>query len=136
MAWMQSLIRLADLEVETLQKRLKDIGDRRCAIEAVLAELAQESRAETVYAQLNAEAGWYLIGFREGWKLRDAKAKADLKACKLEEQGARDALSRAFEAQKKYENLAEAERVAASKQAAKREGAALDELALRRAGTR
>ena len=33
--WMGSLVRLADLEVETLQKRLRDIADRRLAVELV-----------------------------------------------------------------------------------------------------
>ena len=134
--WMASLIKLADLEVETLQKRLRDIADRRSAIELVLESLAMEGREETARATLDASASWYLVGFREGLKARRAKAEADLKACAMEEAGARDALATAFEAQKKYETLAETARVAALRQVAKLETAALDELALRRTGTR
>ena len=134
--WMASLIKLADLEVETLQKRLRDIADRRGAIELVLESLALEGREETARATLDAAAGWYLVGFREGLKARRAKSEADLKACAMEETGARDALSRAFEEQKKYEMLAETARVTAIRKVARLETAALDELALRRTGTR
>ena len=136
MSWMESLIKLADLEVETLQKRLKDIADRRAALELVLTCLDDEAQAETARAGLDAQAGWYLIGFREGWKQRRIKAESELKACQMEERGARDALSAAFEQQKKYEMLAETARLKASKDASRREGLALDELALRRTGAR
>ena len=114
--WMGSLVRLADLEVETLQKRLRDIADRSCAVELVLESLDQEAREETARATADAAAGWY-----------------DLRALQLEEAGARDALSRAFEEQKKYEHLAEAARLAAARASGRREAAALDEIALRRA---
>ena len=134
--WMASLIKLADLEVETLQKRLRDIADRRAANELVLESLVMEAREENARATLDASAGWYLVGFREGLKVRRAKAEGDLKACVLEEAGARDALSRAFEEQKKYETLAETARLVAVRKVAKLETAALDELALRRTGTR
>jgi flagellar FliJ protein len=49
----------------------------------------------------------------------------------MEEQGARDALIHAFEELKKVEHVAETARVAASKEAARRETAALDEMAQR-----
>ena len=133
--WLGSLIRLADLEVETLQKRLRDIADRRCAIELVLQSLEMEGREESARATVDAAAGWYLVGFREEMKARRARAEADLKACALEEAGARDALTRAFEEQKKYEMLAETSRLTAARTTAKLEMAALDELALRRTGT-
>ena len=51
----------------------------------------------------------------------------------MEEQGARDALSEAFEALKKYEQVAESARLAQVKEALRRETAALDELGLRKA---
>jgi flagellar protein FliJ len=133
---MGSLIRLADLEVETLQKRLRDIADRRAAVELVLESLELEGREESARATLDASAGWYLVGFREGLRARRARAEADLRALASEEAGARDALSRAYEEQKKYEHLAEAARVVAVRKAARIEAAALDELALRRTGTR
>ena len=54
----------------------------------------------------------------------------------MEAAGARDAPSRAFEEQKKYEMLAENARAGAARKVARLETAALDELALRRTGTR
>jgi len=134
MSWMESLIRMAELEVETLQKRLKEIADRREATLKSLELLQQEANAEAGHARKSAEAGWYMAGFREGVKQRRAKLAAELRAIAQEEQGARDALASAFEEQKKYEKLSENARLAAAKTLAKRETAELDELALRRAG--
>jgi flagellar FliJ protein len=51
----------------------------------------------------------------------------------LEERGARDALAQAFEEQKKYEQIAEQQRLLGLKEEARQETAALDELGLRRA---
>ncbi len=134
MSWIQSLIRMAELEVETLQKRLKEIGDRRDAVLRTLELMQQEANAEAAQARQSAEAGWYMAGFRESMKQRRAKLAGDLRGIAQEEQGARDALAFAFEEQKKYEKLAENARLAAAKTAAKLETAELDELALRRAG--
>ena len=133
MKWAQSLIRIADYEIEALRKRVAEVADRRIACELVLESLAREAEAETERARSDAEAGWYLVGFRDGWKLRHAKATADLAAVRIEEQGARDALTRAFEELKKVEHVAEAARVAAAKVAAAKDAAAMDEIALRRA---
>jgi flagellar FliJ protein len=135
MKWAQSLIRITEFEVEGLQKRLREIADRRVAIELVIAALEAEAEAETRSARANAEAGWYLVGFREGWKIRRAKVEADLQACEMEEAGVRDALGEAFETQKKYEQVLEAALKAQAAEAARRENAALDEVALRQ-GTR
>ncbi len=134
MSWIQSLIRMAELEVETLQKRLKEIADRRDAILKTLELLQQEANAEATQARNSAEAGWYMAGFREGVKQRRAKLAGELRGIAQEEQGARDALALAFEEQKKYEKLADNARLVAAKTLAKRETAELDELALRRAG--
>jgi len=130
---MGSLIRISTHEVEALQKRLADIVDRRTGAELKLAFLEAEGEAEMQNARADAEAGWYMAGFREGLRQRKAAAQAALDALAMEEEGARDALAEAFEALKKYEHLAEASRVAARKEAGRRETAALDELGLRRA---
>jgi hypothetical protein len=136
MTWIQSLIRLADLEIEQLQKRAKEVGDRRVAIEMVLAALEVEAADEAAHAQNDATAGFYMAAFREGWKLRKAKAQSQLAVVKLEEQGVRDALIQAFEGQKKYENVAESERAAKTKVMDRRDSAELDEIAMRKTGTR
>ncbi len=133
MSWAQSLIRIADYEVELLQKRLADIADRRVAMEMRAASLEAEAVAEAEEARRNAEACFYHAGFLQGWRARKDKLAAELGELEAEEEGARDALSHAFEELKKYEQIAEGQQVAARKTAAKRETAEMDELGLRKA---
>jgi|SRR5215217_841418 len=133
---MGSLIRISTHEVETLQKRLADIVDRRTHCELRLVVIEAEGESELQRARGDAEAGWYLIGFREGLKQRKAAVQAEIDVIALEEAGARDALGEAFEALKKYEHVQTAHRTVARKEADRRETAALDELGLRRASAR
>ncbi|MFZ5720762.1 MAG: flagellar export protein FliJ [Pseudomonadota bacterium] len=132
MAWAESLIKLSTYEAEVLQKRLAEIVDRRVAAELKLAMLEAEGEAEAAFMAQEAAAGIYRAGFFEGLKIRKAKAQAEIDAILIEETGARDALAEAFEAQKKYEHIAENMRLAARKEVGRRENAALDELGLRR----
>jgi flagellar FliJ protein len=132
MKWAKSLIRISNHEVETLQKRLADIVARRWAIKAQIDAIEAELSAEAQAAVSNAEAGLYLIGFREGAKLRRERLEAGLRELDAEELGARDALTEAFEALKKYENVVETARVVARKEEGRRETAMLDELGLRK----
>jgi flagellar FliJ protein len=127
-----SLIRISNYQVEVLQKRLAEIVERRSSAEIGLAILEAECQAETEHAQQNAGAGWYLIGYRQGLKLRMDAVQANIDACLAEEAGARDALAEAFEALKKYEQVEANAKAAAVKLQAKIETAALDELGLRR----
>jgi flagellar FliJ protein len=132
MSWAHSLIKIATYEVETRQKRLADIVERRRNLEIQLAVLHAEGEAEAKRAGQDSEAGWYHIGYAAGLRVRKAALEAEIDAVGVEELGARDALSQAFEEQKKYEQVAESARVAGVKETAKRETAALDELGLRR----
>ena len=132
MAWTDSLIRLSNYEIEALRKRLAGILDQQNHLRQRLAALDAEAARETTHAKQDAEAGWYLIGFREGWKLRRAAIEAELRTLAVEEQGARDALIEAFEGLKKVEKTAEGMAAAKAKDAAHRETQAMDEQALRR----
>ena len=132
MKWAHSLIRISNYEVEMLQKRLAEVVDRRTALDMRLAALAAEEESEQRHADQNAEARIYLAGFRQGVAIRRDKLRRELAAVMLEEQGARDALSEAFEALKKFEKVAETYRLAEEAEEKKRETAALDELGLRR----
>ena len=134
MSWADSLIKLAGYEVETLQKRLNEIVERRVQAEMKLVLLEAEGEAEAAHARYDAEAGWYQIGFLDGLRLRKANVQIEIDRILLEENGARDALALAFEEQKKYEQVAENMRLVRVKEQARRETAALDELGLRRAG--
>lgn len=132
MSWAQSLIKLSSYEAEVLQKRLSEIVDRRVAAELKLAMLEAEGEAEAAFSAQEAAAGIYRAGFMEGLRLRKAKAQTDIDVILIEEQGARDALGEAFEAQKKYEQIAENIAVGQRKEQGRRDSAALDELGLRK----
>ena len=131
-AWAQSLIRISNYEVETLQKRLAEIAERRAGAEVRIAVLDAEAEAERDRARVDAEAGMMLGAYLNGWKSRKAKAEGDLTVLDAEEAGARDALTGAFEELKKFEHVAEMTRLNAIIAAGKRETAAFDEMGLRR----
>ena len=133
MSWRESLVRLANYEVEQLRKRLAAILDRRAAAEMALEALHAEAERERHRAAVDAEAGWYRLGYLEGWRARRDAGAAEILALAAEETGARDALAGAFEDLKKYEQLEESARVLAVKEEARKETAALDELGMRRA---
>ena len=131
-AWAQSLIRISNYEVETLQKRLAEITARRASAEMRLAVLEAEAEIEQDRARQDADAAMMLQAYLKGWKLRKGAAEADVVVIDAEEEGARDALTGAFEELKKFEHVAEMTRLNAVIAAGKRETAAFDELGLRR----
>lgn len=131
-AWAQSLIRISNYEVETLQKRLAEIAERRAGAEVRIAVLEAEAEAERDRARVDAEAGMMLGAYLNGWKARKAQAEGDLSLLDAEEAGARDALTGAFEELKKFEHVAETTRLNQLIALAKRETAAFDELGLRK----
>jgi flagellar FliJ protein len=132
MSWTASLIKLRKFEIDELRKRLGAILDRRAELDAALVALGEEAAREDAHARSHAEAGFYLIGFREGWKQRRARVEAELRTLAVEEQGTRDALSEAFEGLKTVEQVADSMAATEAKALAQRETQALDELALRR----
>lgn len=133
MSWAQSLIKLSAYEAEVLQRRLAEIVERRVAAELRRVMLEAEGDAEAAFSADEAAAGIYRAGFLEGLRLRKARVQSEIDDILLEEQGARDVLADAFEAQKKYEHIAENMRQTEVRKVARQETAALDELGLRRA---
>lgn len=133
-AWAQSLIRISNYEVETLQKRLAEITARRASAEMRLAVLDAEAEVEQERARQDADAAMLLQAYLNGWKLRKSAAQTDVAEIDAEEVGARDALTGAFEELKKFEHVAETTRLNAMIAAGKRETAAFDEMGLRRRG--
>ncbi len=131
-AWAQSLIRISTYEVETLQKRLAEITARRASAEMRLAVLDAEVEVERERARADADAGILLQAYLNGWKMRKSAAEGDVVALEAEEDGARDALTGAFEELKKFEHVAETTRLNAVIAANKRETARFDEMGLRR----
>ena len=133
MSWSESLIKLAAYEVESRQQQLAEIARRLAHAETRLALLHAEGEAEAARASEDAQAGWYHAGYAEGLRIRKAALQAEIDAILAEERGARDALALAFEEQKKYEQVAQNARVAAAKEAGRRETAVLDELGMQQA---
>ncbi len=131
-AWAQSLIRISNYEVETLQKRLAEITARRASAEMRLAVLSAEVEVEQERARADAEARLLLDAYMSGWKVRRAVAESSVAELDAEEAGARDALTSAFEELKKFEHVAETTRLNALIAAGRRETARYDELGLRR----
>ena len=131
-AWAQSLIRISNYEVETLQKRLAEITARRASAEMRIAVLEAEAEIEQERARDDVDAAMMLQAYLSGWKTRKAAAEGALETLEAEEAGARDALTGAFEELKKFEHVAETTRLNRLVELAKRETAAFDELGLRR----
>ena len=133
MRWADQLIKLSNFELELLQIRLAEVVERRQRAELKLVVLIAEGEAESEFARGDPEAAGGLAAFREGLKLRKAAAQRDIDLALVEEAGARDALTEAFETLKKYEQVAENNRVTVARETARRETVALDEIGLRRA---
>jgi flagellar FliJ protein len=131
MSWADSLTKLSGYEVETLQKRLAEIGDRRRDAEMRLAMLFAQGDAEI--AATDPAATGDLLRFLEALKARKQRVQSEIEIIMAEESGARDALAQAFEEQKKYEHLAEQARLLELKKQGRLEAAAMDELGLRKA---
>ena len=131
-AWAQSLIRISNYEVETLQKRLAEVAARKAEAEMRVAVLNAEVEIERQNARLDPSSGMMLQAYLKGWALKRADAEGVVAAVSAEEEGARDALTSAFEELKKFEHVAETTRLNKLLAAAKRETAAFDEMGLRR----
>ncbi|RZI98548.1 MAG: flagellar export protein FliJ [Brevundimonas sp.] len=131
-AWAQSLIRISNYEVETLQKRLAEITARKSDAEMRAAMLEAEAEGERDRARQDAVAGMMLGAYLDGWKLKKSAVEAHIADIGAEEEGARDALTGAFEELKKFEHVAETTRLNAIIAAGKRETAAFDGMGLRR----
>jgi len=131
-AWAQSLIRISNYEVETLQKRLAEVAARKAEAEMRVAVLDAEVEIERQNARLDPSSGMMLQAYLKGWALKRANAEGVVAAVSAEEEGARDALTSAFEELKKFEHVAETTRLNRLIAAAKRETAAFDEMGLRR----
>ncbi len=136
MRWADQLIKLSNFELELLQTRLSLIVERRERAEMKLVVLTAEGDSESAFARTDPEAARSLAAFREGLKLRKEAAQRDIDLALVEERGARDALAEAFETLKKYELVAQNNRIAVAKETTRRENAVLDEMGLRRAAGR
>ena len=67
-AWAQSLIRISNYEVETLQKRLAEISARKAEAEMCVAVLDAEAEVERDNARHDSSSGMMLQAYLNGWK--------------------------------------------------------------------
>lgn len=134
MSWEKSLIRIAGYDVEVRQKRLAEVVSRREAAEMRLVMLDAEMEAEAAFIRSRPEATFHQAAYLAGCKARRLDILAEIDLILAEEAGARDALAEAFEAQKKYEHVADGMARRRVREAARRETAELDELGVRQAG--
>jgi flagellar FliJ protein len=106
MKWADSLIRIAKHEVETLQKRVGEITERRMGCERRLQAMHAEAADEAERARSDPDAGWYQAGYMKGWRVMREQLTQQIAVLAVEESGARDALAKAFEELKKFEHVA------------------------------
>jgi len=133
-SWEKSLIRIAGYDVEIRQKRLAEVVLRREAAEMRLLMIDAEQEAEAAYIRSRPEAAFHQSAYLAACKARRLNILAEIDLILAEESGARDALAEAFEAQKKYEHVADGMARSRLREAARRETAELDELGVRQAG--
>jgi flagellar FliJ protein len=98
-----------------------------------LAALHAEGEAEQAAAAQDPQHGWRIVSYMDALRVRMDLVSQDLHLVQMEEQGARDALAKAFETQKKYEHVAEQAEILALKKVGRLENAQMDELGLRKA---
>ena len=73
--WAQSLIRISNYEVETLQKRLAEVAARKAEAEMRVAVLDAEVEIERQNARLDPTSGMMLQAYLKGWALKRADAE-------------------------------------------------------------
>ena len=88
-AWAQSLIRISNYEVETLQKRLAEVAARKAEAEMRVAVLDAEVEIERQNARLDPASGMMLQAYLHGWKQRRADAEMRVRCVRLLSSNAR-----------------------------------------------
>ena len=68
MKWAHSLIRISNHQVEVLQKRLAVLAEARMNAEMKLVMLQAEAEVEAAHGDVDAQAGFYRLGFLQGWR--------------------------------------------------------------------
>lgn len=131
MTWTRSLTRLREHEIEERRKRLAAVLAERDVEMERLRELEAERVHEMARAAGEPAALYTLAAWRVRWLERRQEALARIRRLEQEEGGCREALTEAFAELKKVERVAAAHAREAAKVEARRDGAVLDELALR-----
>lgn len=127
---LDTLIRLADAEIDTARLTLQKILAEEDAVQTKLNELAAQLEHETSLAAKDPELGRQYGVFIDHVKRKRHKLNAQLDAIRPKVEAARDALAEAFANQKKYEIAKQNRNDAAAAEGKRKEGLILDELGL------
>lgn len=130
--WIKPLIRISTYSVEVIQKRLSEVVMKRTQIEVRIATLDAELEIEALKAQQDHALNLHMPAYKLGWTMRRNACINDLSLIGFEEDGIRDELSHAFEDLKKFEHLAEVNRLKRLATQSRLENAEFDEAASRR----
>ena len=129
--WTKSLIRIANHEVETLQKQVAELVGRRQGVQHQQAQLEAQVEAEAQHVRDHPDSGLSHMAFLSGVRQKRARFLQVLAGLDQEEEQVRQALAEAFEALKKYEIVAQNIQTAEDRELARQETAMLDEMGLR-----
>jgi flagellar FliJ protein len=129
--WTQSLIKIANHEVETLQKQVAEIVGRRQDVQGHQARLEAQVDLEAQHVRDHPGSGLSHMAYLSGVRQKRARFVLVLAGLDQEEALLRQALAEAFEALKKYEIVAQNIQLAKDRQIARQETAMLDEMGLR-----
>jgi flagellar FliJ protein len=129
--WTQSLIKIANHEVETLQKQVAEIVGRRQDVQGQQARLEAQVDLEAQHVRDHPGSGLSHMAYLSGVRQKRARFLQVLAGLDQEEEQVRQALAEAFEALKKYEIVAQNIKLAEDRALARQETAMLDEMGLR-----
>ena len=129
--WTQSLIKIANHEVETLQKQVAEIVGRRQDVHGQQARLEAQVDLEAQHVRDHPDSGLSHMAYLSGVRQKRARFLQVLAGLDQEEALLRQALAEAFEALKKYETVAQNIQLAEDRALARQETAMLDEIGLR-----
>ncbi len=129
--WTQSLVKIANHEVETLQKQVAEIVGRRQDVQGQQARLEAQVDSEAQHVRDHPDSGLSHMAYLSGVRQKRARFLQVLAGLDQEEALLRQALAEAFESLKKYEIVAQNIQLAEDRALARQETAMLDEMGLR-----
>jgi flagellar protein FliJ len=127
---LDTLIRLADAEIDTARLALQKVLAEEDAVREKLNELAVQVEHETDLAAKDPDLARQYGVFIDHVKRKRQKLNVQLDAIKPKVEAARDALAEAFANQKKYEIAKQNRKDAADAEGKRKEGLVMDELGL------
>lgn len=130
MSVIEKLIRFHKFTLDEKRRLLKELQEQEARIEAAIARLDCEVRAEQAFARGQTDFAPYYGGYASRTKLRRDDLEIKLDQARGRVEAAREEVSQAFEELKKYEINKEARDEAAYRETERQTQIELDEIAL------